>query len=193
MRHLVILLFAGVCQCVSHEILEWFTSHGGYADKVAVTDEDGRRFLMATAPIEPGEVIISVPASLVLDSTSASLVPEIAAVMAHYEQAKKPVLHVPPLLLLLSERRKGSASRWATYISYLPKEHKGILQLTEESIRGTSSYSTWSDYHTQLNGTWAAVQWVCANYPTLLGSPCPSAGDTAWALSTIWSRSFRGR
>jgi len=78
------------------------------------------RGVMAVSPVAAGDTLVSFPRRATLDLRALSSCPCSELVDAQFWEASPWYLQLA--LLLVAEEAKGSASRWAPYISGLPRE-----------------------------------------------------------------------
>ena len=99
-------------------------------------------------------------------------------------------------LLLLHERRLGTASKWAKHIMVLPRTYTSIPNFSAvqlELIRGSNLYSLGSAWQQQLRNDFDELQAVPLHGHkfTTLGEACAgwlTYETYLWALSTVFSR-----
>jgi hypothetical protein len=110
-----------------------------------ITDNiDGDRGLVAKQDIEAGQVIASVPSSIMLTSSSLQQ-SSIAQAVAEYEASSGITISTDDriALMLLHEKHLGTSSRFAHFIAVLPQSYTNLLNFELhqiERLKGSNLY-----------------------------------------------------
>lgn len=176
------------------DVMNWFIAAGGRAPKVRVVERDNARFIVAASRIKAGEVVISTPQKMILDEHRARNHPDLKPILDGYDAVQADVSVLPVMIALLREVYKRDGSSWAKYIQYLPQRHLDVLTMSEDEAKAASVHKVWFEHMTMLQSVFRALQMVCQEHPAVFGKGnCPDLLMTRWAMSTVWTRAFKGR
>lgn len=167
----------------------WAVSQGIEAVKCAPSFfNQGRRGIAAIADIEPNEVILKVPGSVLISARSAERDHELkVALETHGQQltsAERLACH------LLHEASKGEGSKWHAYIQQLPRNYNLLCSWSEIEIAELQAPYAIDTASRSVQEMQASHQ---SAIPTLrIGLSLPSSFTTLrawqWARQTISSR-----
>ncbi len=119
----------------------WMKSHGFDPGSFPLRPGlfSGTRGMQATRDIKQGEVVLSIPNTMVITSSSVLQAKEIGEIIAPL----RPKLPDKALLalFLLHERAKGSRSAWAPYLETIPAEVDSLLSFSDKEIQQVSHIS----------------------------------------------------
>ena len=171
---------------------DWCRSIGVAAsESLTLTEFDGERGVAAATAIEAGELLVSVPFETML--TTASLVGtplEPLLSDAELNVCEDDLLAI----LLLEERAKGAASRWAPHIAALPPRYDNVLYFSDadvERLHGSNLHVTARQLREQVATDHVKLfPKLLRKYGkvlTLVSKDC-SRDAYQWALSSVYSR-----
>jgi hypothetical protein len=127
-----------LAQPAVQELCEWLGAHGGSASVVAGTGPYGLG-LLATRPLQAGDVAVSVPASCLLPARP----PEDAPALAKLQQKVPDEFWAAKLALaLIAERSKGERSAFRAYLATLPSAFTVPLFWSPEAVQMLAGYPT---------------------------------------------------
>ena len=177
----------------TERLRQWCVEHGGVFNKgITCTrlSSAAHRGIVALKDIECNEILVSIPASLLIGKESALRDEEVVTALGSHAACLTDTQLVA--IHLLRECSKGSQSFWHPYIKTLPRSYTTAASLTDEEIHqlqvpaaqraifrakeeAVSSYET---VHTSLSG----MGCMDKRFKTL--------SAWIWALSTLSSRTM---
>lgn len=166
--------------------VRWVLREGGEMNNVDIAEVGGDRGrgLIARAPIQSGEVLIHVPAKLVISEKTVSYEAISASKKVfggHAEVPRNLQANIALLLGLLQERKLGHQSIFGPYIKTLPNETAQNLPFWDETLRKTVR---------PLHEAEVAHASFLESLPMLLERNPPKAEDIKWAAAMAHSRVF---
>ena len=150
---------------------------------------------MAARAASPGDVLVSLPLACQLTYVEEALPPALRSLLA---QVPAELWGARLGLVLLEERAKGSASRFAPFVDLLPAAFRGVPSFFAADAVAALQYPPVTE-EVKRRSRWmlrfAAGPLAAAS----AAQPAPFAGATVdanalgWALSAVSSRAFRVR
>ncbi|CAI9740088.1 SET domain-containing protein 4-like [Octopus vulgaris] len=146
------------------------------------------RGLMTVKPLQPGDVLISVPAGLII-TTTVVLDSDVSSLI---KRCNPPITAQAALsVFLLAERAKSSDSVWSSYISMLPLEFDTITNWETEAVDALPPYTSrlaQKSLKTFYDAYAAISQCCCAlDYPYLT-SVLTCKKNFRWAWNVVNTR-----
>ena len=169
-----------------HEaLLAWLRAHGASFGKLAVGLHDGERGIVAGAPIEKGERVLSVPRPLVLTlgvASASGVGQAIAASLAAADGTDG------ILAAFLLHERADPRSFWKPYLDMLPASLPTFPLFFEarelDLLRGSSALDTIAERRARLREEHSLLRELVPALADL------SLADYSWARAVVTSRNF---
>uniref|UniRef100_A0A7S4B6D3 SET domain-containing protein n=1 Tax=Chrysotila carterae TaxID=13221 RepID=A0A7S4B6D3_CHRCT len=156
------------------------------------TSKDRPRGIFTTCRIEAGDVVIELPSSSLLCAKACSECP-LAPIVPIIEEGEW-TEHVLTIILLLYERNRGSASKWATWLRLLPAEMAAVSAWSEaelEALRGCDCY--WQAHAARaelLEIRNELMPVLIKMVPAIFGEDGFSEADWIWAKGVVETRAL---
>ena len=151
--------------------------------------------LVASRAAEPGDVLISLPVACQLSYVNEALPPALRSLLA---QVPAELWGARLGLVLLEERAKGSASRFATYIKLLPAAFRGMPTFFAPDAVRALEYPPVTEQVKKrsrflLSFSAGPLAAAAASQPAPFGGATVDANALGWALAAVSSRAYRTR
>lgn len=175
--------------------LDWCQRHGIQGLGVAAAEvTEGGRGLVATRPIQAGDVVLKVPGTLLMSTRSARRDPVLKALLSRGGQELSPMQVLTVHLLHEMSKmmyNKAGGSFWGPYLSQLPREYHDLRHFSAHEA-GMLQFP-WGVQAFQENVQQTEAAWVrCRNVlrQLRLGTKWRSRKAWWWATSTLSSRTM---
>lgn len=176
----------------TERLRQWCVEQGAYVHRdiwVTRLSSAAYRGIVAVRDIERNDVLVSIPASILIGKESALRDAEVAALAAHaacVTDAQLVAIH------LLRECSKGSKSFWYPYIKTLPRSYTTACSLTDDEI---SQLQVPVAQRAIFSAKEEAVSSYTLGYAILsniksMNKKFKSLKAWTWALSTLSSRTM---
>lgn len=162
------------------ELITWLSGSGAFlSPKLALTcTAEGARAVKVVegASLHPGEVVASVPASLMLTQR--------VALEDDPQLAKVPGLRGTNLIALALLRQMAPGQRWRPFVKSLPQEQDTTLFWSEAELAELQG----AELASHAAARASAIARHHGALAAALSEQAPTLDEFRWALSMVWSR-----